>query len=868
MKKEVLRESGEQKREPAVEVRQAVGPVQVSGESTLAELSPSASLASRAWYHRWQIPVFLTGLLTLALTLWYQPWRMWGRAANWASLAEQALALEEKGNYAQARHLADAILAHESPERWRAVAALVRAGALLTELDNAWLAKVDWLTVLAMPELSLPDINLPRELLQQIGQALRLADPETLPPELRSRWAYRKLWWQVLETDAPADWPQRIEQLLQENPLERPRAYERLVRWRIYRLAKEPQRPSSELDGDWEAALQASARLLVQPFIPNESVARIRHALLLIRRQRLAEARETVSRLAARDPHYSDSLYVLGLAWFIEQRYEEAAQAWQRLIATAPADWVRMPQVLYWLGICHLREKHNADEAERLWLQLLERYPQASRERQAALIMLATLPNYTNQESKVLTMLREALHLQTVENPYLSRGEIETTLETIWQRWMEQEQFPGAQQLARLWLATAGKEAVSGKRWLALALAREADRLWQRQVEGEELSDQETTALRAAYREAGQLLEEVLNQYSTELSQADGANTSQSTRIHFLHQAALCYQRAQEIPRAIRLLEQGLAELDKLAATLRQNSELDAKRQDMLVQLGECWHQLKLPQKALEVLQRAVLVPGPHRVRAYYQLALVLMDAGKLEEAERAIREILIIPVSAQEPPEYRKAMSALGHLHFQREQYESAADYLDKAIARYPQDATPTYSLRFWLAECYRLAGKQEDRKAVGADTETRRQFHRQQKRQHLQRAAKEFDTLNQALLARQKKQPLLGELVVLLRESRFALADCYFHLGEYEKSAQIYEALGHEYERQLAGLRAWFEARRSYLAAGRSEDALRAIDQASRVLQHLREEDLAPTRMTRQQWIQFLEEARQNVRLPDLMP
>ncbi|MCS7016662.1 MAG: hypothetical protein NZM42_11170, partial [Gemmatales bacterium] len=127
---------------------------------------------------------------------------------------------------------------------------------------------------------------------------------------------------------------------------------------------------------------------------------------------------------------------------------------------------------------------------------------------------------------------------------------------------------------------------------------------------------------------------------------------------------------------------------------------------------------------------------------------------------------------------------------------------------------------------------------------------------------------TLNQALLARQKKQPLLGELVVLLRESRFALADCYFHLGEYEKSAQIYEALGHEYERQLAGLRAWFEARRSYLAAGRSEDALRAIDQASRVLQHLREEDLAPTRMTRQQWIQFLEEARQNVRLPDLMP
>jgi hypothetical protein len=53
--------------------------------------------------------------------------------------------------------------------------------------------------------------------------------------------------------------------------------------------------------------------------------------------------------------------------------------------------------------------------------------------------------------------------------------------------------------------------------------------------------------------------------------------------------------------------------------------------------------------------------------------------------------------------------------------------------------------------------------------------------------------------------------------------------------------------------------------LAAGRREDALRAIEQAKRVLEYLTDEDLAPTRMTRQQWLQFLDEARQNALIPD---
>ncbi|MCS7167724.1 MAG: tetratricopeptide repeat protein [Gemmatales bacterium] len=787
---------------------------------------------------------------------------MWGRTTNWSALAEQALALEEKGDYNQAREIAELILAQQAPERWRAIAALVRSGAALAELDKTWLAQVDWLTVLLAPTIHLTDGDLPEKTLEQIRQALQRADPQTLPPELRSRWAYRKLWAQVLCGEAPDDWPTRLEQLLHENPGERAWGYERLVRWHLYRLARQPERSSSELEADWQAALRASARLLVQPFVPDESGARIRHALLLFRQHHWAETRETLSRISARDRHYADALYLLGLTWFAEQRYEEAAQAWQRALLTAEPDWMRAPQVLYRLGVCHGRGLQNFAEAERYWSELLERYPQAKHEKQAALFALAALPHKNAQAEKVMAWLREATQFPLYDNPYLRLDELESMLESIWQRWMEQQRYQPAQELARLWLASVGKSSVSAKRWLALALAQDADRFWQRQAEGEELTEQELHAMRSAYREAGQWMEEITLQGPAKSS------PSTLTQAQFLYQSAVWFQRAQDIPRAIRLLEQALAELEKLASSGYRSPELDALRQEVLIAAGECWQQLKLPQKSAEVLQRALLAPGPHRVRAYYQFALVLMDLGKLDEAEGALREILSVPVATQESLEYRKALSALGHLHFQREQYETAADYLNQAIVRYPPDSYSAYSLRYWMAECHRLAGKQEDRKVVAADTETRRQFHRQQKRKYLQRAAHEFEALTQGLQARGKKQPLSSELGALLRESRFALADTYFHLGEYEKSAHLYESLGRDHERQLAGLRAWFEARRSYLAANRMDDALRAIEEARRVLEQLSDEELAPTRMTRQQWVQFLEEARQNARLPALNP
>jgi tetratricopeptide (TPR) repeat protein len=57
---------------------------------------------------------------------------------------------------------------------------------------------------------------------------------------------------------------------------------------------------------------------------------------------------------------------------------------------------------------------------------------------------------------------------------------------------------------------------------------------------------------------------------------------------------------------------------------------------------------LKLAQKAVEALQKALVLQGPDRIRGYYQLALAWMDLGKLDEAENALREILAVPVSGQ----------------------------------------------------------------------------------------------------------------------------------------------------------------------------------------------------------------------------
>lgn len=829
---------------------------------------------------RWQIPIFLLGLLASLLTLWWQPWRMWGKAANWSVLVERAVNADEAGDLEQARLLAQEILTGQAPEQFQAIAKLVLVGALLADIDQQWLDAADWLDLLDSGGIQFANTALPEDVLKRIAQLLESIPTQALPRELVPRWAYRKLWFQVLRQEAPADWPQRLEQLLQENPSERPRGYERLVRYHLHRLAKQPNRSLEEQAADWEAALQANKQLLLQPDLPSASTARLRQALLLLKLGRYAEAREVVARIRSGDPHYCEALYVLGQIWWAEERFEEAAQAWNRLNETAPPNWPRLPRVLYWLGVCYIRSGQPPEEAERVWQQLLERYPQATWERQGSLLGLAVLRHGRASEGEVLGLLRQALGSPWEDNPYLRPPHAEEALHRIWQDWMTQNRFGAAQELARLWLSS-GKDSLAGKRWLALALSRQADVTWQRQADGEELSSQDVAAMQSAYREAGELFEELARSLadSTHKDRSTGQDFKQrdtpssatthskelrQDSIDYLYQAALCFQRAQDLPRAIRLLEQALTDLDKGVSVPRSTSENDNLRQAMLVMLGECWYQLKLPQKAVEALQRALLLPGPQRVRGYYQLALALMELGKLDEAERALREVLTVSVANQEAPELRKALSALGHLHFRREQYETAAEYLDKAISRYSADSPSAYSLRYWLGESYRLAGRQEDRKAVAADTETRREFHRQQKRKYLQRAIEVFDSLAQSLLLREKKQPLSAELALLLRESRFALADSYFNLGEYEKSAQLFESLGREYDRQLAGLRAWFEARRCYLAAHRAEEALRAIDQARLILEHLSDQDLAPTRMTRQQWIQFLEEARQKTRLP----
>ncbi len=817
-----------------------------------------------SWRRRWQIPVFLAGVLAALITLWRQPWRTEQARADWQAITLQAMAAEEAGDYATARQLAERILEGPAPVRLQALAALVLAGCWLADAD-AILANAP--NALTTGSVATKPTELPAELLEQIESALERAERLGLPRDWQPRWAYRKLWCEILRGQAPADWQQRIYQLLDENPSERSLGYERLVRYYLQQLAAQSQHKGQEASANWQAALEASQRLLLQPQLRDVQAVRLRHAQILIQLQRFHEAREFLARIPALDPLYPEALHLSAKAWMEENRYEQAVQTWNRLLQVVPETWPHLPQALLWLGKCYADGLNQFTEAENVWQRLLSTQAQATAECQVAQLRLAMLHQVRGQDSEAFRLVQSALQTGILNNPYISVGQLEEWLHQLWQRWMEAGHYELARDLARTWQEAVGKRPRANLA-LSRALWHWADRFWQRQQDGEELSAEQQQAMQAAFREAGEMFEQTAR--ISEPTEDDHRPGPQE-KIMLLQQAAISFRRAQDYPRAIRLLEQALSEMDKLGTGKPQHWDSldhDALRQQMLVTLGECWQQLKLAQKAVEALQKALVLQGHDRIRGYYQLALAWMDLGKLDEAENALREILAVPVSGNEPPEYRRALSALSHIYYRREQYETAAEYLEKAISRYRPDAPQSYSLRYWLGECYRLAGKQEDRKAVAADTETRRQFHRQQKRKHLSRAAEVFDALAQSLLAREKKQPLSSELAVLVRESRFALADCYFHLGEYEKAAAVYETLGREYEQQLAGLRAWFEARRAYLAAQRFDDALRAVDQAQRVLERLRDEDLAPTRMTRQQWQQYLEDARQNSRLPEVKP
>jgi len=335
---------------------------------------------------------------------------------------------------------------------------------------------------------------------------------------------------------------------------------------------------------------------------------------------------------------------------------------------------------------------------------------------------------------------------------------------------------------------------------------------------------------------------------------AAALSTEPAAQGDLLWSAAQAFLFADRPARSVEFLEQILA--------IRLPDE---KRQELLVTLGEAHYRLKEADKAIPPLLASLSLPGPHRVRALYLIALARLEQGDFSAAEETLREILTHRTTSGEPPEYAKALAAIGHIHYQRQQYDAAAEYLDKAAQRYAADDPNLPLLRFWMAESWRMAARQEERKSALAETQARRDFHRDAKRRYLLSACLAYIHLVKSLDRLKAVRPLTKAEIDLERTGRFRIGACWFDQGDYEEAIVTYDTLARDCDGEPDALRALVELRRVYLTMQRIPEALRTLDRAQAILENLSDESLRATNLTREQWRDWLANARRNSHSPE---
>jgi TolA-binding protein len=665
---------------------------------------------------------------------------------------------------------------------------------------------------------------------------LRQAEQRGVSPANQSRLSFRLAKADFFTGTNPERVIKVLEKALSTAPTDRAEGYALLA---VLHL----QKPAPDL----EAVLRANEKLLAQPELTDPNPARLQRGELLLRlhqasggrpTNRTAEARQVLARIPPEAPEFAAARHLRALSFFYEGDLKAAANLWEEALADGQRQLGNSGLALYHLGSCLVRLE-KPDDACRVWERLTSDQPGSS-EAVAATLQLAELNHRLGRDEEALGHYAAVLPSLDANsnNPYLDVQTARQIVEAGWSRWFTARQWDQARRLAKLYQSLALPGEADQRFALAsqetgLALLQQLDKAPTK--EADTLRQQ----ARHSFLEAGEAFEAVARQ-----------REDKNDYGNWLWASAENYLRGQHYARAANVLDRYL------------NLEIPEKRRlQALLGRGEVHQALKQNAQAEALLQQALRQPGPLAARARYLLALAQIDQGKLPEAEHSLQEILRMPVLEVEPDDLRHSQFALGHVLYRRGQYAAATSELEQAIEKYPRDPQVS-AARYWLAESYRQAARQEHKNVSKEDAASAREFYSKQRRRSLDAAHKHFQLLTYDLSDREERGLLTKEEVVLLRESRFGLGECRYHLGKYEEAITTYEELAHRYQHQVEGLTALMHLAHAYWTLKRMDQAEKTLQRAREALVNLDDKELQRPQLTRQEYKQWIDWAAANCR------
>jgi hypothetical protein len=525
--------------------------------------------------------------------------------------------------------------------------------------------------------------------------------------------------------------------------------------------------------------------------------AKLAGAKLLLRLNQPEEARKTLEKINEQAPPavLTEAHMLLADLYQEERKWSAAAELWKAVLAEKRLPPPNPGMVLYNLGLC-CRALDQSSKAAEAWGECLRQ--NHGEEAQAAALALAELRLQEANSDKTVEMLGQAVakvrKAEDWKNALADLPRVRQLFEKVVQTYRRANRFDLAVQAAELY----ERLAVPPK---AQVLRADLHAEWARHKQEEARLAKDP----AGRKKDEATAHELFRQAAEARGEAAPLVAAKAEKDEHLWLSAVYSYEGQDYPRAA----------EKLQKILQVDLENIDRTSEGWYLLGETYKNLDKKTEAEIAYKKCIECEARFDSRARYQLAMLDIEAGRIDQAASNLDHNLKLDPGEPDPEFQEKSRFALCSLLYQGgakfpSNYRRVVVLLEGVLER--SAVTPeAVRARYHLAESYRQLGAQRTVNHYMSEkmSPDAHDHYLEENRRSLAHAAEEFTRLEEVL----KNPELSGLLTVKQRdEVPFTVAECNFYLGEYDKALRKYEELAGKWGNHRHGLRALAETVRCY--------------------------------------------------------
>jgi hypothetical protein len=517
--------------------------------------------------------------------------------------------------------------------------------------------------------------------------------------------------------------------------------------------------------------------------------AKLAGAKLLLQLNQREEAQKTLEKISDRAPPaiLTEKNMLLAGLYQEAHKWAEAAELWKVVLDDKRVPLTEAGGVLYNLGVCHRRLDQNGPAAE-AWEDCMRR--SQGEEGQAATLALAELRLHEANPEKSVTLLAEAVAKirkadDWPKNSLMELVSVRELFEQAMTIYRQAHQFDLAVRTAELYERVAAPPKAQLRR-------AELNSEWAKAVRERAHSAKDD----ATRKKEETTADELLRQAAEAHAEAAKLLTEKSAREERLWLSAVCSYEGHDYARAA----------DKLREIVEREKENVDRLSEGLFLLGETCRHLHDNKAAETAYKMCVECGAGFTYRARYQLAMLEIEAGNIDSAEKELEQNILIEHRDDDAQAQEKSRLALCDLQYRKAAslplyYRKVVQHLEGHLDHF--SLTPeSVRARYQLADSYRqqvlhdtLTGSTEKMSPEASD-----HFLALSKRSW-SRAAEEFAKLEKLI-----EKPELAALLSAKQKMGipFHVAECYYNLGEFENALKKYEGLAEKWGKTQHALQA----------------------------------------------------------------